>query len=218
MQSRISARRSGLRLQVEGAEVPWPEDGERPPVERRDPTHSQALGGGHDQRVGQARPMFGGLVQELSCPFEIAVGRRDQSDRAGRDRTHERESRFGTELPLEQAIEIAKSKGTEQEWLVSPREPAHRGAVIEIGSVGRGDNDAGVEKDGQRVTGTGYRLPAGRRPASRLVIERPSSESRPWVLCPMARNGISGSGSCSARYASRAEVMTAVFVVRARLA
>ena len=50
--------------------------------------------------------------------------------------------------------------------------------------------------------------------ASRRAIDRPSSDSRPWELWPMARNGSPGVSSCSARYASSAATITAVFVVR----
>ena len=42
----------------------------------------------------------------------------------------------------------------------------------------------------------------GRRPASRRAIDRPSSDSRPWLLRPMPTNGNSGAASCSSSHAS----------------
>ena len=168
-------------------------------------------------RPGPRRPAEGDARPPrpvLGRTAQVGVRRRDQPDAAGRDRPEEREGGVEPELALEQDVELGEGQRPQEQRLVGPREPGHRGGVVEVGLVGGGQDRARVEQD--RHADAAQRGPVGRRPASRRAIERPSSDSRPWLLRPTATNASSGASSCSARYASRAALMTAVLVVRAR--
>ena len=194
------------------------EDRDRPPVERRDAPDPESLGGGHEDRVGQSRPMLGGLAEELAGATEVGFCRGDEPDRTTRDCLDDAQRRLGTELPLKDDIDLAEGQRSEQQRLVGPPEPGERSGVIEVRGVSRGDDRTGVEQDGdacQRRLGRGS---AGRRPASPRTIERPSSESRPFGLRPIARNGSSVTSAFAASQASSAAAITAVFVVLVRRA
>ncbi len=87
-----------------------PEDRDGPPVERRDPPHTQALGGGYQECVGQSRPMLGGLLQQLPRPNEVRFRRGHEPDRAGDDRLDDGQCRRQAELALEDVVELRQAE------------------------------------------------------------------------------------------------------------
>lgn len=99
---------SRSRLKIESADVARSEDRDWAAVERRDAMHPEPLCGGHEQRVGEPRPMLGRPVEELRRPNQVRLGRRDQADRPAGDRLHDGTGRAGTELAPEQRVEVAQ--------------------------------------------------------------------------------------------------------------
>ena len=156
-------------------------------------------------------------VEELGRPAQVGVRRRDQPDAAAGDRPQQGEGRLEAELALEQEVQLGEGQRAEQQRLVGPREPGHRRGVVEVGLVGGREDRARVEQDRHG----GRRLSAGRSAGGRPRAGRSSGRRARAGRAGSARwrgTRRSGASSCSARYASSAAVMTAVLVVRARVA
>jgi len=68
-----------------------PEYRDRRTVERGHPSHSKSLGGSHQNRVRQPRPVLGSLAHQFRGAEEIGRRRPNHLDGAAADRTEERE-------------------------------------------------------------------------------------------------------------------------------
>lgn len=148
LQPRVgSIGRDPLWLEIERADMFRVEDGDRPTVEGRDPVHAEAFGRRDHEGIGEAWPVFGRGSQELRGPGEIRLDRRDEPDRAAPDGLDHGEGGRRPELALEKRIQVREGQRPKEQRLIGAVEPGHRGCVIEVGTVGRGQHDAGVQED-----------------------------------------------------------------------
>ena len=190
---RLIRRRGGLRFEVEGAHVARTKDGDRTTVEGTDAPDPEALGGGHENGVREARPMFVRLVEEHRGTLEVAIRRVRQSKASVEKRTHQGQRCIEPEVTGKDVIRLGQAECGEQERLVDAAEPGHGRPMVQVGRVRGGHDETWIEQDGhERVDA--YRSRSG-RPASRRAMERASRDSRPWLLRPTATNGRSTESS-----------------------
>ena len=133
-----------LRLQVEGSDVLRAEDRDGSAVERRDAANAKALGGRDEDGVDQPRAMFGRFDQQLGRAAQVVVRRGDQPDRPVLERAQDGQSRGGTELPLQEGVQLGEGQRPEEQRLVGSTEPGDGRGVVEVRSIRGGDDGARV--------------------------------------------------------------------------
>ena len=143
----------------------------------------EPLGGGHEQGVGQPRPVLRRLAEQLRGPGQVRLGRGDEADGAvgqgwpGRPGSRPARARAGAAgrarpgsgRPSRRGSSARANQATAASWLRSARSAA---ATI-------------TEPSSRIATPAAVSERAERRPASRRAMRRPSRDRRPWPLSPM---------------------------------
>ena len=116
------------------------------------------------------------LGHQLRSPRQVSLRRRDDPDRPVDDRLYQRHGRRLPNIALEDHVELGQRERAKQERLIGTPEPADRGGVVQVVTIGRGVTALASSRMG---TSAGRPAPLGLAPGDRPRVEREAAVPAP---------------------------------------